>query len=367
METPIRVLQVVTHMNRGGLENMIMNYYRNIDRSKIQFDFLTHRPKGYMKDFDSEILSYGGKIYHLPALNPFSSHYLNSLDYFFSTHTDYKIVHSHLDCMSGVVLKVAMKHGVPIRIAHCHSSSQDKDFKYFIKFFYKKNIKKYATKMIACGQKSGEWMFESNRFEVLPNAIDSTAFVYNPETRNRVRKQLKVESDCFLIGHVGRFCTVKNHRFIVEVLKEVLKKGIKAKVVFAGQGELLNEIKGVVERENLSSSVLFLGLRSDIPDILQAMDIFILPSLYEGVPVSIVEAQASGLKCFISDRVPLDCVITDLVRQLPLNLSAEKWAEELIKEKDYNRVNTREMIINANFDIRSNADYLTEIYLHGLR
>lgn len=367
MSDPIRVLQVVTHMNRGGLESMIMNYYRNIDRSKIQFDFLTHRPEGEKKDYDDEILSYGGRIFHLPSLNPFSPLYLKALDEFFVTHTEYKIVHTHLDCMSGVVLKKAKQYGVPLRIAHCHSSSQDKNIKFIIKSIFKKNIKKYSTQMFACGQCSGEWMFGKNCFEVLPNAIDSDKYIYNSVIRKRIREQLDINNDCFVIGHVGRFCTVKNHKFIIDILKEIRKIEPNVKVLFAGQGELLNDIKDIVERNQLTSNVIFLGLRSDIPDILQAMDLFLLPSLYEGVPVSIIEAQASGLKCFISDKVPLDCAITDLVRQLSLNMTAEKWAEEIIKEKNYNRDNTKDLIVKSNFDIKSNAAYLERVYLSAMR
>ena len=167
MSEPIRVLQVVTYMGRGGLETMLMNYYRNIDRNKVQFDFLTHRDERW--DYDDEIESLGGKIYHLPKLNPFSKSYLNALDKFFKEHKEYQIVHCHQDCLSGVVLKVAKKNGVRFTIAHAHSASQDKNLKYFIKVLAKKNIKKYSDKMFACGEEAGKWMFETDNFEVLNN------------------------------------------------------------------------------------------------------------------------------------------------------------------------------------------------------
>ena len=164
MGEPIRVLQVVTHMNRGGLETMLMNYYRNIDRNKVQFDFLTHRPENEKKDYDDEIRGLGGKIYHMPVLNPFSPSYMKSLDRFFKEHKEYKIVHSHLDCLSAYPLKAAKKNGVPVRIAHAHTTLVDTNLKKYIKLFSKKKISKYATNLFACGQRAGKWMFEGQPF-----------------------------------------------------------------------------------------------------------------------------------------------------------------------------------------------------------
>ena len=153
---PIRILYVVTYMGRGGLETMLMNYYRQIDRNEVQFDFLVHRD--FEADYDKEILKLGGKIYHLPRLNPWDYRYLKKLDEFFQQHKEYKIVHSHLDCMAGIPLKYAKKNGIPVRIAHAHSKSQDKDFKYPLKLWMKRMIPRYATKLFACGEEAGEWM-----------------------------------------------------------------------------------------------------------------------------------------------------------------------------------------------------------------
>ncbi len=202
MSEPIRVLQVVTYMGRGGLETMLMNYYRNIDRDKVQFDFLTHRDERW--DYDNEIESLGGKIYHLPKLNPFSKNYLNALDKFFNEHKEYQIVHCHQDCLSGVVLKVAKKNGVKFTIAHAHSASQDKNLKYLIKVLAKKNIKKYSDKMFACGGEAGKWMFNTDNFEVLNNAIDTDLYTYNEEKADKVKKEFDIENK-FVVGHVGRF------------------------------------------------------------------------------------------------------------------------------------------------------------------
>ena len=367
MDEPIRVLHVVTHMNRGGLESMIMNYYRNMDRSKVQFDFLTHRPEEEKKDYDEEIFSLGGKIFHIHKLNPFSYAYQKELDSFFKAHPEYQIVHVHQDCLSGVILKIAKRNGINVRIAHCHSSSQDKGIKYFIKGYYKKNIKQYATKMFACGNEAGKWMFESDDFEVLPNAIDSDKYKFNASKREAIRQQLGISNNCFVIGHVGRFCAVKNHRFIIEVFDEIRKLEHNSICIFAGQGELFEDIKEEVKRRKLDEYVRFLGLRSDIPDILQAIDVFLLPSLYEGLPVSIVEAQAAGLKCFVSDKVPMDCAITNLVEQIKLEDGSKYWAKKIIESIDYERKNTIDQIKAAKFDIQENAVYLQNYYLDEMK
>ena len=361
MSEPIRVLQVVTYMGRGGLETMLMNYYRNIDRSKVQFDFLTHRDERW--DYDDEIESLGGKIYHLPKLNPFSKSYLNDLDKFFKEHKEYQIVHCHQDCLSGVVLKVAKKNGVKFTIAHAHSASQDKNLKYIIKTLAKKNIKKYSDKMFACGEEAGKWMFETDNFEVLNNAIDTDLYTYNKEKADKVKKKFDIENK-FVVGHVGRFNYPKNHKFIIDVFYEVQKIKEDSVLMLVGDGDLRHEIEQKVQDLGLSDKVIFTGVRSDVNDLMQGMDVFLFPSLYEGLPVTMVEAQASGLKCIISDKVPLECKMTENVVVVKLEESPQKWAEEVLKYEKYERKNTKEEIVKANFDIKANAKYLQEFYLN---
>lgn len=364
MSEPIRVLQVVTHMNRGGLETMIMNYYRKIDKSKIQFDFLTHRPQTEKKDYDDEILSLGGRIFHISTLNPFSFKYKNELAQFFKNHPEYKVIHVHQDCMSSVVLKIAKECGVRVRIAHCHSSNQDKNIKYLIKLFYKRLIPIYATDMISCGKKSGEWMFgRSANYTMLPNAIDTDKYVFSPDTRKMLRESLGFDDNCIVLGHVGRFCEVKNHTFIVDVFKHIHEHDPNYKMVFVGNGELMQSISEKVTTLGLEEDIKFLGLRSDVPDLLHVMDIFMLPSLYEGFPVSMVEAQTAGLKCIISDKVPADCILTDLVEQLSLSLSAEEWADKILSTEVGHRENYKAAIVNAGYDIDNNAEYLQDYYI----
>ena len=356
----IRILHIVTHMNRGGLETMIMNYYRHIDRSKIQFDFLVHRSN--MADYDEEILSMGGKIYRLSPLNPLDPRYLRSLDTFFAEHKEYRIVHCHLDCMAGIPLKYAKKHGVPVRIAHSHSSSQTKDAKYILKLFYKRNIVKYANRLFACGDDAGKWMFGTDDFTVLNNAIDAASYSYCAETAQSVRAGFGIPDHALIVGHVGRFCPPKNHVFIIQIFAEILKKRSDAVLLLVGEGELRAETERQAEELGVRQSVIFAGLRSDVPELLQAMDVFLFPSLYEGLPLSMVEAQAAGLPCLISDKVPIECKKTDLVQQISLEESPEVWANAVLSAADTQRKNTLEDIRRSGFDVRENARWLQDFY-----
>lgn len=357
---PIRILHIVTYMGRGGLETMLMNYYRHIDRSKLQFDFLVHRD--FEADYDGEILSMGGKIYHLPPLNPFGSSYRKALDAFFAAHPEYRIVHSHLDCMAGIPLKAAKKYGVPVRIAHSHNSNQTKDLKYLLKLCFKRNIRNYATSLFACSEKAGKWMFGTDDFRVLNNAIDAASYVYDPQIRAEARDELGIPGDAFVIGHVGRFAPPKNHVFLTEILEKAVAINKNTIGLLVGDGELRNRIEQSVQERNIGDKVIFTGVRPDVNRLLQAMDVFVFPSIYEGLPVSIVEAQAAGLPCLISDKVPIECKKTDLVTQLPVTLGAEQWAETALKAAQP-RVRTLEQIKEAGFDIEENANKLTEFYL----
>ena len=359
MSEPKRVLQVVTHMNRGGLETMLMNYYRQMDRSRVQFDFLTHREGE--KDYDAEIRALGGRIYHVPPVNPFGRDYLRSLDDFFAEHPEYRVVHSHLDCMSAPVLRAAKKHGVPVRLAHSHNTNQPKDLKYPIKLWSKRKIAGEATGLFACGEGAGRWMFGGAAFQLLPNAIDAAAYRADETVRQEVRRELGLE-DALVLGHVGRFNEQKNHSFLIDLFAAAAKKEPKARLLLVGSGEGRTVIEEKVQALGLADKVLFLGVRGDVHRLLQAMDVFVFPSLYEGLPVSLVEAQAAGLPCVISDRVPAESVLTDGVVQLPLG-SAEDWAEQVLCAARRERKDTYDAICAAGFDIAQNAKWLEEFYL----
>lgn len=364
MSEPIRVLQVVTYMGRGGLETMLMNYYRNIDRDKVQFDFLTHRDERW--DYDNEIESLGGKIYHLPKLNPFSKSYLNALDKFFNEHKEYQIVHCHQDCLSGVVLKVAKKNGVKFTIAHSHNANQDKNLKYLIKLFEKRKIPKYADKLFACGNEAGRWMFNTDNFEVLNNAIDTDLYTYNKEKADKVKKEFSIENK-FVVGHVGRFNYPKNHKFIIDVFNEVQKVKEDSVLMLVGDGDLRAEIEQKVRDLGLSDKVIFTGVRSDVNDLMHGMDVFLFPSLYEGLGIVLIEAQAAGLKCIISENIPKDGVLTNDVTSISLNQSPAVWANEILKYQEYKRANNKEIIKKVNYDIKNNAKTLEHFYIENAR
>ena len=356
----IRVLHIVTDMNRGGLETMIMNYYRHIDRSRVQFDFLVHRSA--RAAYDDEIESLGGHIYRISGLNPLSLSYYHELDVFFKEHTEHKIVHSHLDCMSAYPLRAAKKAGVPVRIAHAHSTKQDNDWKYIFKLISKKFITRYSTDLFACSKSAGKWMFGTDNVTVLNNAIDTEKYVFNPSIREEIRQRLELENSA-VIGHVGRFSPVKNHDFIIEVFKSVKNMCPNSKLLLIGDGARKNEIQQKVDQLNLSSDVIFVGSSSNVDMYLQAMDVFVFPSHYEGLGIAAVEAQTAGLPCIVSDKVPSDCSVTsDLVSFLPLTAGAEKWAKLVYSKLNTKRTNRGEEVKSCGYDIFSQSIKLEEFY-----
>lgn len=371
MSEPIRVLQVVTQMNRGGLETMLMNYYRHMDRDRVQFDFLTHRDAP--GDYDQEILSLGGRIYHVPRLVPWSRSYRQALDDFLSNapastdaedaHPPYSIIHVHQDCLSAVALKEAQKNRIPVRVAHCHSANQDKNLKYPIKLFYRHKISRYATDLFACGEKAGQWMFCGAPFTVVHNAIDTERYLYNGQVAEEVRQEWHIPENALVVGHVGRFNQVKNHSFLLDVFASLARKEPSARLLLVGGGELKEQAEQKAHTLGLADKVIFTGVRSDVDRLLQAMDVFAFPSLYEGFPVTLVEAQAAGLPCLISDRISAECDLTGLVTPASLDDGPDVWAEKLLSFRGESRPDTRASIVAAGYDIWENARWLQNFYL----
>lgn len=364
---PIRVLQCFTIMNRGGAETMIMNYYRNIDRSKVQFDFLVHREeKGAYED---EIKSLGGRIYRMPNIHPknFSS-YKKEIAKFLNEHKEYKIIHGNFSELGYFLYKEAKKQGVPTRIVHAHNYSKVFDAKSIFRFYWKHAMRPYVSHMFTCSKIAGEWLFgkkESKKAIMINNAIDSKKFSYSEDKSKAMKKELGVENK-FVVGHVGRFNIQKNHEFVIDTFNEIKKQNNDSVLLLAGAGELENKIKEKVKELNLEDSVLFLGSRSDINDVMQAFDVFVFPSIFEGLGVVLIEAQAAGLKCFTSEgAVPLEAKVTNLLSYLPLHKGGKYWADEILKYRcGYDRRNTSEEIIKNNFDIKKNAKWFEEFYLN---
>ena len=355
----IRVLQCVNNMHRAGLETMLMNYYRNIDRTKIQFDFLTHRPERY--DYDDEIESLGGKIYHAPRLFPQNyPAYFSYMKRFFQEHPEYKIVHSHIDAMSYLPLMAAKKAGVPVRIAHSHNTAIDFDFKYPLKWYFKNRIASVATHRYACGEAAGRFLFEEQSFKVIPNAIDAEQFRFDPVIREKKRLELGL-ADKFVVGHVGRFSRQKNHRFLMEIFCQIRKRKDNAILLLVGTGELLSQIKKQAETLGIENYVLFLGSRSDVHELYQAMDVFVMPSLFEGVPVVGIEAQFSGLPCVYSDKVPGEVIFTGNCCLEKLTASAVQWAERVFECEQKSSGMTN--VIHSRYDIQQAKKVLEKQYL----
>lgn len=375
-QEPIRVLQVLTIMNLGGAETMIMNYYRNIDKTQVQFDFLVHRTeRGY---FDDEIESLGGKIYRMIPITPKNYFlYKKKLRLFFEAHPEYNIVHSHLNALSSIILSVAKQKNVPCRIAHSHLAvessvlknifKQNTDIKATIKDYIQSlirgRVKGSANNFFACGEKAGIWLFGKNhKFKIINNAINASLFEYDDDINKNLKKELGIENKK-IIGHIGRFNEQKNHFFLIKVFNEIYKRDKNCILLLIGEGNLKDKISAEAKRLKIVQNIQFMGLRTNIPELLQCFDIFLFPSLYEGLPVTLIEAQAAGLRIVTSSTVTKEVDITGLVTYVDLNKTESDWAEIVLKKISYIRENTLNHIIKGGYDITSNAKSLQEFYL----
>lgn len=353
-----RILQVVTYMGRGGIETMLMNYYRRMDREKIQFDFLVHRD--FRADFDDEIEALGGRIYRVPAMNPASGSYRKALADFFRTHP-YRVVHCHLNYMSGVVLAAAKQADVPVRIAHAHTAAMAPGWKQSVRRLCKHLIPLTATHRFACSPEAGRAIFGKQSFSILANAIDAAAFTPDEKLRREVREELAL-GDAFTVMHVGRMVYAKNHEFLLNAFRELLNTEPGARLVLVGDGELRSQVAEKAAQLP-EGSVQMLGSRTDIPRLLQAADVFSFPSRFEGMPVTMIEAQAAGLPCIKSKTVTDECIVTDLVTSLPTN-DPVCWADAIRAAKTAH-TDHLEDIQRSGYDITAAAEKLTRFYLNG--
>jgi glycosyltransferase involved in cell wall biosynthesis len=362
--SPIRILHVVVNMNRGGAETLIMNLYRNMDRSKVQFDFLTNK-KGV---FDPEITRLGGRIYRIPYVTDVGHiKYIKSLDYFFSVHKEYKVVHSHMDKMSGFVLRSAAKAGIPCRVAHSHSTrSQGNLFSRLYKWYAGKYILSNSTHLMACSKKSAQWLFldKANHSLIVRNAIDSKQFEFSYIHRESARSQLNIKKNAFVLGHVGRFDHPKNHSFIIDLFSEIVKKNKDTILLLIGDGKLRPNIESRVNALGLQENVKFLGERSDVHLMLQAMDVFVFPSLYEGLPVTLIEAQGAGLPCVVSDHITEEVDMgIKAIKYLSLN-NVSDWVNSINSLREKERIReTKTSILQKGHDISSISHSTQELYL----
>lgn len=369
---PIRVLQIVGRMDRGGIENFVMNVYRNIDREKVQFDFLAHY--GREAAFNDEIRAMGGRIYEMPAIRD-ETHvyywklfeYIGALKKFFKEHKEYKIIHGQMTNTASIYMPIAKRHGVTTRIAHSHNSHGKVGMLGVVTDILKKPVFKYATDLFACSEAAAKYFYpesyiKAGKVKIVPNAVDAGRFRFNPEKRKQMRAEFGVE-DKLVIGCVGRFRTEKNQGFLLGVLKEALLLESNTVLLFAGDGPLEDDVKKKAVEMGIADKCIFLGMRSDIPDVMQAMDVLAMPSLFEGLPVTGIEAQASGLHCVVADGVTREMNAIDMVTYISLDASKEEWAKTLVENARKERRDTYEQLKAAGYDIHTTAAWLQEFYL----
>lgn len=367
MSGPIRILHAVVNMNRGGAEMLIMNLYRNIDRSKIQFDFLTCK-EGV---FDDEITQLGGIVHRIPYVTDIGHiGYCHALDRFFQDHPAYPVIHSHMDRMSGLVLQRAKKAGIPIRIAHSHNTRSEGGIAARLyKWYSGTHIKSSATHLLACSQTAAQWLYSRKVEEahIVPNGIDCEKFAYSHDKQLQAREELRIDNNTFVIGHVGRFAHQKNHAFLIDTFAKVQYMFEDSILILIGDGPLRKAMEQKVENLKLAEKVKFLGVRSDIDYLLQAFDVFVFPSFHEGLPVTLIEAQGVGLPCVISDRITPEVDMgADLIHYMELSKSPAMWANQVISCKREKR-DSKSYIEERGYNIRSSAKWLENYYMGECR
>lgn len=362
----IRVLHVLTAMNRAGTETMLMNLYRAIDRSRIQFDFAVTTTE--QCDYDEEINSLGGRIIHYPKYkgkNHFA--YKRWWKTFFSAHPEYKIVHGHIGSTASIYLKIAKTYGC-FTIAHSHSTGAYSSFHDYIYKLYSYSTRFIADYFIGCstealisryGRKVAK---DKKRSYVLNNGIDVNKYMYSGQIRDEVKDELGLDKDTLVVGTVGRFTEAKNTSFIVDILAELKKKEPGFRFIWAGTGELKEQTEKYIAEKNLQENILLLGVRDDIPRILQALNVFILPSKFEGLPVIGVEVQAAGVPMLCSDKVSPEVNMSKCVVFLPIN-NTDIWVERILQEKSFRRVESAASdVVNAGYDIQTTSVWLADFY-----
>lgn len=364
---PIRVAQIIGKWLGGGVESVVMNYYRHIDRTKIQFDFICDEDSTNIPY--EEIEKMGGRVILIPPYQKIFKYHKKLKEVLKSG--GYKIVHSHINTLSVFSLFAAKCAGVPVRIAHSHSTTNKKEKKKnLLKQILRPFSKVFATDYMCCSELAGRWLFGNKEYDngnvyLLNNAIDLDKFKYDEEKRKKKRKELNIEDDTLVIGHVGRFVEQKNHRFLIDIFNEVHKQKENSILLLAGQGPLMEEMKEKVKILGLEKNVMFLGQRSDINELYQAMDLLLFPSLYEGLGMVVVEAQISGLPCVVSTEIPKIAKVTKKITFVNLENKTETWNEVIFKYlSNINRKNINFTDKIENYDIKKDVTKLEMKYIN---
>lgn len=362
-----KVLQVIGSLRVGGAETVAVNYYKYINKSLFEFHYLVYGDD--IGGLEEEVYRLGGKVIHIPSPRRSYSEFVKNVRKVLREYGPYDIVHSHPLFNSGIIVKAAYHEKVPKRISHAHSARSNVNVplaKKFYALFMKYRIRRYSTRLVACSNAAGNYLFDEKYFYkdgcVIKNGIDTEKYLYNGEIRDEVREELVLNGK-FVIGHVGRLSDVKNQEFILDIFKIIKNKHENALLMLVGEGETEKQLRLKVERLGLIDDVKFMGSRNDVERLLQVMDVFLFPSKYEGLGIAVIEAQAAGLQCIISDSVPSEVVITNLVDKVSLIQSSQLWAEQVMKYYNgYKRTNTLESLSSNGYDIHEVIKVVEHIY-----
>lgn len=342
-----RMLHIVGSMSPSGIGNFIMNVYRNIDREKVQFDFIVHEHREV--SFDDEIRALGGRLFYVTrkAVSP-RRNFMEICRVV--KEGNYKIVFRHTDTATVALdLLAARLGGARELIAHSHSTSTPNERMHRL---FQPMLNALCTKRFACSDKAGKWLYGKKPYEVIINAINLSDFSYQEELRQKVREAEKL-AGMLVVGHIGNLLPVKNHLFMLDVMAELVKLQPDAVMLFAGDGEMRPLIEEKREKLGLEKQVRLLGVRTDTAALLQAMDVFLFPSKYEGLPIAMVEAQCSGLPNLVSDVITQDVDVTPLVHKLSLQQPPKVWAEQILKlSQEIRKAPERRLFTEKGFDIK---------------
>lgn len=356
----MRILHVVSVMDMGGMENYIMNLYRKIDRSKFQFDFLVHH--GRRGIFEDEIEALGGRVYHTTLMDDFNLvKYLRDLDRLFSQN-DYRIVHGHLGSTAFFYLGAAKRHGVSARILHSHCPGHPNTVKGYVKHVLFRLSPIHANVRLACSAQAGKYQFRNAAFEIVPNGIDMDRFRFDENMREDMRRRLRLKGN-FVVGHVGRFYYEKNHAYLLGVFRELKKREPDAVLLLLGDGMLMEQTRAQARAMGLEASVRFMGVIGDCAGYYQAMDAFVLPSLYEALPLTGIEAQCAGLPCLFSEGVSREVKIDAQAAFLPIGSeNVQMWVDKLLEIRKQGSVRRRPILGAERFDAGINAQKMVARY-----
>lgn len=372
MNEPVKVLYFVDRMLRGGIQSLVIDWISRFDKNKIHVDFLL-LDDGKKYELEETLKRFGCKVYKLEGIwikNPID--YIKqakALDNFFNEHHEYKVVHMHSSSKNFLVLKYAKKYNIPTRIAHAHALDfQCGSFtKKIVGNLLKPRLINYSTDYFACSKSAGKWLFGENiinnsKFEVVKNGVDYNRFKYNINNRNSIRHNYNIKDTDILIGHVGRFTKVKNHSFMIDILYKLLEENKNYKLMFIGEGILEKKIKEKIIRLDIKDNIIFAGYQQDVSMYLSALDIFIMPSLYEGLGLGLIEAQANGLPCLATkNTIPKDVKISNNFNFI--NLELKEWLES-IKNIDLARQDNFDALKDAGYIIDDSIVFLEKKYLN---